>query len=104
MLEKMRERWTKASEPLVHSMGDLNPNHLTWASLVFALAAFYLLARADLDSRGAMAIIGGVALGLIAGFLDALDGALARHQGHTVTSSTTPSIASSTWGCWWLWE
>ncbi len=81
MLEKMRERWTKASEPLVHSMGDLNPNLLTWASLVFALAAFFLLARADLDSRGAMAIVCGVGLGLIAGFLDALDGALARHQG-----------------------
>ena len=50
MLEKMRESWTKASEPLVHSMGDLNPNVLTWTSLGFALAAFYLLAGAGLDS------------------------------------------------------
>ena len=81
MLEKMRERWTKASGPLVRSMGDLDPNVLTWASLGFALAAFYLLAGAGLDSRGAMAIIGGVVLGMVAGVLDALDGALARHQG-----------------------
>jgi phosphatidylglycerophosphate synthase len=62
-------------------MGDLDPSVLTWASLVLALGAFYLLSGAGADSAGAMSILGGVVLILVAGILDALDGALARHQG-----------------------
>ena len=81
MFEKMRDTWTKAIQPLVVRMGDLDPSVLTWTSLVISLAAFYLLAIAGLDSTGSMMIIGAVILVLVAGVLDALDGALARHQG-----------------------
>ncbi|MBH51342.1 MAG: CDP-diacylglycerol--glycerol-3-phosphate 3-phosphatidyltransferase [Candidatus Marinimicrobia bacterium] len=81
MFEKMRAKWTKAIHPLVLKMGDLDPSVLTWASLVLALGAFYLLSGAGADSAGAMSILGGVILILVAGILDALDGALARHQG-----------------------
>jgi len=81
MFEKMRAKWTKAIHPLVLRMGDLDPNVLTWASLLLALGAFYLLSGAGADSAGAMSILGGVVLILVAGILDALDGALARHQG-----------------------
>ena len=81
MFEKMRAKWTKGIHPLVLKMGDLDPNVLTWTSLLLAIAAFYLLSGAGLDEAGAIAILGGVVLILVAGVLDALDGALARHQG-----------------------
>ena len=81
MFEKMRERWTKAIQPLVVRMGSLDPSVLTWTSLGLAIASFYLLSRAGDDSSGATWIIGGVLLILVAGILDALDGALASHQG-----------------------
>ena len=81
MFEKMRAKWTKAIHPLVLKMGDLDPNVLTWTGLLLAIAAFYLLSGAGLDEAGAIAILGGVVLILVAGVLDALDGALARHQG-----------------------
>ena len=81
MFEKMRDTWTKAVQPLVLRMGDLDPSVLTWTSLVISVVAFYLLAVAGMDSDGAMMILGAVALVLVAGLFDALDGALARHQG-----------------------
>ena len=81
MFEKMRDTWTKAVPPLVLRMGDLDPSVLTWTSLVISVVAFYLLAVAGMDSDGAMMILGAVALVLVAGLFDALDGALARHQG-----------------------
>ena len=81
MFEKMRDTWTKAVQPLVLRMGDLDPSVLTWTSLVISVVAFYLLAVAEMDSDGAMMILGAVALVLVAGLFDALDGALARHQG-----------------------
>lgn len=81
MFEKMRDFWTKAVQPLVLRMGDLDPSVLTWTSLVISVVAFYLLAVAGMDSDGAMMILGAVVLVLIAGLFDALDGALARHQG-----------------------
>ncbi len=81
MFEKMRDSWTKAVQPIVVRLGDLDPAVLTWTSLVISVAAFYLLATATDDGSGAMMILGAVALVLIAGVFDALDGALARHQG-----------------------
>ena len=65
-------------------MGDLDPSVLTWTSLVISVGAFYLLAVAGMDNDGAMMILGAVVLVLIAGLFDALDGALARHQGTDV--------------------
>ena len=81
MFEKFRETWTKATEPIVIRLGGLDPNILTWTSLVIAIIAFVLLAVADFDETGSMMIIGGIILIIIAGIFDALDGALARHQG-----------------------
>ena len=81
MFEKMRGVWTKAIEPLVLKMGNLDPSVLTWTSLILALISFWLIAESSLDSDGAMMIGSSVVLILIAGVLDALDGALARHQG-----------------------
>ena len=81
MFERMRGIWTEAMEPLVLKMGNLNPNILTWTSLILALGAFWLISGAGLDNNGAMVIGVSVLLILLAGVLDALDGALARHQG-----------------------
>ena len=81
MFEKMRGVWTKAIQPMVLKMGDLDPSVLTWTSLILALGSFWLIAEAGLDEDGAMMIGAAVVLILIAGVLDALDGALARHQG-----------------------
>ena len=81
MFEKMRDTWTKMVQPLVVRMGDLDPSVLTWTSLVISIVSFYLISVAELDNEGAMMITGAVALVLIAGVFDALDGALARHQG-----------------------
>jgi archaetidylinositol phosphate synthase len=78
MFEKFRETWIKATEPIVIRLGDLDPNILTWTSLVIAIIAFVLLAVADFDETGSMMIMGGIILIIIAGIFDALDGALAR--------------------------
>jgi len=81
VFEKFRERWTKAITPLVHRMEGVDPSTLTWASLALSLIAFYLLMAAERNTEGAIYIVGGVVIVLIAGILDGLDGALARHQG-----------------------
>lgn len=81
MLEKMRERWTKAIQPIVLKMGDLDPSVLTWTSLLISIIGFYILSMAEMNTNGSIMIIITVILVLIAGVLDALDGALARHQG-----------------------
>ena len=81
MFEKFRETWTKATEPVVLKMGNLDPSVLTWTSLVIAIGAFVLLAEAEFNEAGGMMIIGGIILIIVAGIFDALDGALARHQG-----------------------
>ncbi len=77
----MRETWTKAIQPLVLRMGDLDPSVLTWSSLFVSLIGFYILSIAEISTSGAIMIVAAVILVLIAGVLDALDGALARHQG-----------------------
>ena len=81
MLEKMRETWTKAIQPIVLKLGDLDPSVLTWTSLLVSILGFYMLAIAEMDTNGSLMIILAVILVLVAGVLDALDGALARHQG-----------------------
>ena len=81
LFEKFRERWTKAITPLVLRMEGVDPSALTWTSLALSLIAFYLLMSAGVNNEGAIYIIGGVVIVLIAGVLDGLDGALARHQG-----------------------
>jgi phosphatidylglycerophosphate synthase len=81
MFEKMRETWTKAIQPIVLKLGNLDPSVLTWTSLIVSLVGFYVLAIAEMNTTGALMIVGAVILVLIAGVFDALDGALARHQG-----------------------
>ena len=81
MLEKMREKWTKAIQPIVLKLGDLDPSILTWTSLLVSIVGFYMLTIAGMNTNGSIMIIIAVILVLIAGVLDALDGALARHQG-----------------------
>ena len=81
MFEKFRDRWTKAINPLILRMEGVDPSFLTWSSLILSLVAFYLLMEADLDSKGSLAIVIGIVIILVAGVLDGLDGALARHQG-----------------------
>lgn len=81
MLERMRDTWTKAIQPIVLKLGDLDPSVLTWASLLVSVVGFYMLAIAEMDTNGSLMIILAVILVLVAGVLDALDGALARHQG-----------------------
>jgi len=77
----MMETWTKAIQPIVLKLGDLDPSVLTWTSLLVSVVGFYMLAIAEMDTNGSLMIILAVILVLVAGVLDALDGALARHQG-----------------------
>ena len=81
MFEKMRDTWTKAIQPIVLKLGNLDPSLLTWTSLLVSLVGFYVLAIAGMNTTGALMIVVAVILVLIAGVFDALDGALARHQG-----------------------
>ena len=81
MFEKMRGTWTKAIQPIVLKLGNLDPSVLTWTSLLVSLIGFYVLAIAGMNTTGALMIVVAVILVLIAGVFDALDGALARHQG-----------------------
>ena len=49
MFERLRGTWTKAIEPLVLRMGNLDPGVLTWSSLVIAIFSFWLISGAGLD-------------------------------------------------------
>ncbi len=77
----MRKTWTKAIQPIVLKLGDLDPSVLTWTSLLVSVVGFYMLAIAEMETNGSLMILLAVILILVAGVLDALDGALARHQG-----------------------
>ena len=79
MFEKIRSTWSKAIEPLVLRLGNLDPNVLTWGSLIVALLAFWLLAGAGLDGNGATMIGGAVLLIMLAGVLDVAETASGFH-------------------------
>ena len=67
MLEKMRDTWTKAIQPIVLKLGDLDPSVLTWTSLLVSVVGFYMLAIAGMDTNGSLMIILAVILVLVAG-------------------------------------
>ena len=50
MFEKMRDTWTKAIQPIVVRLGDLDPSILTWTSLFVSLIGFYVLSEAEILS------------------------------------------------------
>ena len=57
MLERMRDTWTKAIQPIVLKLGDLDPSVLTWTSLLVSVVGFYMLAIAEMDTNGSLMII-----------------------------------------------
>ena len=46
----MRDTWTKAIQPIVLKLGDLDPSVLTWTSLLVSVVGFYMLAIAGMDT------------------------------------------------------
>ncbi len=78
-LERLRGRWERTTAPLLDLFGGLQPNHLTWASLVAALAAAWFGAGAGHESAWPWVLVAGL-MGL-AFLLDGLDGQLARKRG-----------------------
>ena len=51
MLEKMRETWTKAIQPIVIKLGDLDPSVLTWTSLLVSVVGFYTVSYTHLRAH-----------------------------------------------------
>ena len=79
--ERLRGRWERTTAPLLKLFGWLQPNHLTWASLVVALVAATIACTADRSSPLSWLSVGGL-MGL-AFLLDGLDGQLARQRGQS---------------------
>lgn len=77
--ERLRGPWERCTAPLLNLLGWLQPNHLTWASLLAALAAASIAFRADQSSPLPWLSVAGF-MGL-AFLLDGLDGQLARKRG-----------------------
>ncbi len=80
-LEKFRDVWTKALDPLVEKLGFMDPNHISWFSLLVSGTAAYLLATAPRDSDGGMLLLAGMGLVILAALCDGLDGQIARKHG-----------------------
>ena len=78
LLERLRRRWERSTGPLLDLLGWLQPNHLTWASLVAALAAAWVGLGAGREAVGPWLLVAGL-MG-IAFLFDALDGQLARRR------------------------
>lgn len=77
--ERLRGRWERTTAPLLKLFSGLQPNHLTWASLLVALAAAAIAWTADRSSPLSWLSVAGL-MGL-AFLLDGLDGQLARQRG-----------------------
>ena len=78
-LERLRGRWEQATGPLLDRLGWLRPAHLTWASLVAALAAAWFGLSAGREAPGTWLLV--AALMGLAFLFDGLDGQLARRRG-----------------------
>jgi len=78
-LERLRGRWERTTGPLLDHLGWLRPNHLTWASLIAALAAAWFGVAAGREAAGPWLLVAGL-MGL-AFLFDGLDGQLARRRG-----------------------
>ena len=81
MFERLREKWSSMTRPLIMVLGDTDPNLLTWSSLIISFVSFWMISVATMDEQGAVLILGSILMIGLAGVLDALDGNLARHQG-----------------------
>ena len=77
-LEQLRDTVTSILDPLVGKLGFLNPNHISWFSLVVAGFAAWLFATAGGDKAGGMLLFAAVGLTTFAAICDALDGQIAR--------------------------
>ena len=77
-LNNLREHFTKIMAPLVNKLGFLDPNHISWFSLIIAGISAWCFATATADSDGAMKLIIATLLFGFAAFCDALDGQIAR--------------------------
>lgn len=80
-VEKLRARFTKILDPFVSKLEFVNPNHLTWSTLVLALMAAWIYINADRDSQGGWMLLGAIGLMMLASLFDALDGQIARTHG-----------------------
>ena len=78
-LERLRGRWERSTAPLLNLLGGVEPNHLTWGSLVVALAAAAVGVQAGRDEPWSWLLV--AALMGLAFLLDGLDGQLARRRG-----------------------
>ncbi len=79
--EKFRAQFEKVFEPLVSKLGFVNPNHLTWSTLLLALGAAWLYINAGRDSQGGWMLLGAIGLMMLASLFDGLDGQIARTYG-----------------------
>ena len=78
MVNNFHTAWCQPG-PLLDHLGWLRPNHLTWASLIAALAAAWFGVAAGREAAGPWLLVAGL-MGL-AFLFDGLDGQLARRRG-----------------------
>lgn len=82
-LDKLRARFTSMMNPLVEKLGWMNPNYISWFSLLVAATSAYLFATAERGSNGGMQLVLATTLVAFAAVCDGLDGQIARVHGKT---------------------
>jgi archaetidylinositol phosphate synthase len=80
-LNSLRAPFTKLIDPLAEKLGFMNPNHISWFSLLLAGISCWLFATATMDSEGGWKLLGATAFFSLAALCDALDGQIARKHG-----------------------
>ena len=77
-LNSFRKQWEAFLNPLVSRLGWVDPNHVSWFSLLITGAACYLLATAGTDQDGGIRLLYALGLVILASACDTLDGNIAR--------------------------
>ncbi len=77
-LNNFRKQWEAFLNPLVSRLGFLDPNHVSWFSLLITGAACYMLATAGTDHDGGIRLLYALGLVMVASACDTIDGTIAR--------------------------
>ena len=100
-LEKMRQRWEAALQPILRTFHRFSPSTVTWMALPFGVAGGLLAMYAPDDGNGGWWLLAAALMIALAMLFDGLDGSLARagrsHSMGDYLDHTIDRLLDATW-------
>lgn len=101
-LEKMRQRWEAALQPILRTFHRFSPSTVTWMALPFGVAGGLLAMYAPDDGNGGWWLLAAALMIALAMLFDGLDGSLARAKGEVTRwgdylDHTIDRLLDATW-------